>query len=114
MPDGGVEIDAGMMMMDAYMAMPDASFDAGRDAGGPPEDGGTVVPSNDVVVLADEGTWCWYQDERALFIGNRLVVASQSHEGDVQVNSYDLASGGIGLCTVRAEASFDNVRVTAP
>ncbi|HEY8146973.1 MAG TPA: BNR-4 repeat-containing protein, partial [Kofleriaceae bacterium] len=45
------------------------------------------------VVLAEDGAWCWFQDERALFIGERLIVSSVSHDGDVQVSSYDLATG---------------------
>jgi hypothetical protein len=46
-----------------------------------------------LVVLEDDGAWCWFQDERAVFAGDRLVVSSVSHAGDIQVSSFDLATG---------------------
>jgi hypothetical protein len=57
--------------------------------GGPAAGGERIRP----VVLAEDGGWCWFQDERALFIGQRVVVSSVSHDGEVQVSSYDLATG---------------------
>lgn len=72
-----------------------SSADGGSIAdGGPAVDGGGEDASRvRPVVLAEDGAWCWFQDERALFIGERLVVSSLSREGDVQVSSYDLDSG---------------------
>ena len=46
-----------------------------------------------LVVLEDDGAWCWFQDERAVFAGNRLVVSTVSHAGDIQVSSFDVATG---------------------
>src|SRR5688572_10693199 len=63
--------------------------DGGQLDAGPGGDGSLVQP----VVLAEDGSWCWFQDERALWIGQRLVVSTLSREGDVIVNSYDLDSG---------------------
>lgn len=45
------------------------------------------------VVLAEDGAWCWFQDERAIIVGEHLLAASISHGGDVQVASYDLSTG---------------------
>lgn len=48
----------------------------------------------------DDGAWCWFQDERALVHDGQLLVASVangSHDplrrGDIEVVTYDLASG---------------------
>ncbi len=48
----------------------------------------------------DDGGWCWFQDERAVVDGNRLLIASvasgardPSRKGDIEVVSYDLESG---------------------
>jgi hypothetical protein len=46
-----------------------------------------------LVVLEDDGAWCWFQDERAVFAGDRLVVSTVSHAGDIQVSSFDVATG---------------------
>jgi hypothetical protein len=51
------------------------------------------------VVLNDDGGWCWFQDERALVVGDRLVVGSvaagrhdPSRRGAVEVTGVDLAT----------------------
>jgi len=53
-----------------------------------------------VVVLNDDGGWCWFQDERALVVGTKLLagsVAAGRHEaarrGAVEVAFLDLANG---------------------
>jgi hypothetical protein len=52
------------------------------------------------VVLNDDGGWCWFQDERALVTGGRLVFGSVaagrtdvSRRGMVEATSVDLATG---------------------
>lgn len=56
-------------------------------------------PAN-LIVLNDDGAWCWFQDERALVDGSTLLVGSvangsqdSSRKGDVEMVAYDLASG---------------------
>jgi hypothetical protein len=69
-------------------------LDAGADGDGGQLDGGVADGSLvQPVVLAEDGSWCWFQDERALWIGQRLVVSTLSREGDVLVNSYDTDTG---------------------
>ena len=69
-------------------------LDAGADGDGGQLDGGVGDESLvQPVVLAEDGSWCWFQDERALWIGQRLVVSTLSREGDVLVNSYDTGTG---------------------
>src|SRR5688500_10736007 len=52
------------------------------------------------IVLNDDGGWCWFQDERALVVKDRLVFGSvaagrsdASRRGMVEATSVDLASG---------------------
>src|SRR5271157_6058423 len=60
--------------------------------------------AGDLIVFNNNGAWCWYQDERVVVdkAGGTLLVASIAAEegadgkernGDVDVASYDLASG---------------------
>lgn len=52
--------------------------------------------TNKTVVLNDSGSWCWYQDERVLVLGDRLVVGSvanrsgtdgETRRGNVEVTT---------------------------
>lgn len=52
------------------------------------------------VVLNDDGGWCWFQDERAIVAGRRLVFGSvaagrrePARRGAVEVTGVDLATG---------------------
>jgi putative BNR repeat neuraminidase len=45
------------------------------------------------IVVAEDGAWCWFQDERAILIDSTLIVSSMGHGGDVQVASYDTETG---------------------
>jgi hypothetical protein len=61
-----------------------------------PEPGALPVP----IVLNDDGGWCWFQDERALVDGKRLIFGSiaagvrdATRKGDVEVTAFDLATG---------------------
>ena len=54
------------------------------------------------VVLNDDGGWCWFQDERALIVDGKLIVASvangardASRRGDIDVVTYDPATGQV-------------------
>lgn len=44
-------------------------------------------------VIVEDGAWCWFQDERVIERDGKLIVASISHGGDIQVTAFDLASG---------------------
>ena len=50
-------------------------------------------------MLNDNGGWCWYQDERVLVQGDRLIVGSVANRagtdganrgGNVEITTYDL------------------------
>ena len=68
----------------------------------------------EVVVLNDDGAWNWLQDERAVVVGHRLVVASVAmgcrdpgREGAVEVVSRDLRDGALTRFTLHREAASD-------
>jgi hypothetical protein len=59
------------------------------------------------VVLNDDGGWCWYEDERSIAVNGRLIVGSIAggiHDprrmGDVDVTSYDIATGRVSRFTL--------------
>lgn len=45
------------------------------------------------IVFNSDTSWCWFQDERAIIDGGRLLLAGVSADGDVTVTSHDLESG---------------------
>lgn len=60
----------------------------------------TLAPaqsSRQPVALSDDGAWCWFQDERAIIVGSKLIVGSVANgrfdaarKGDIDVTVYDL------------------------
>jgi hypothetical protein len=72
------------------------------------------------VVLNDDGGWCWFQDERALVVGGRLVFGSvaagrfdPSRRGMVEATSVDLATGAatrfrLSATPVEKEGRYDD------
>lgn len=66
-------------------------------------------PESGIRVFHDDGGWCWFEDERVLIVGNKLiggVVASgwrdAARKGHVEVFEYDLDTGRSGRATVKA------------
>ncbi len=60
---------------------------------------GTLAAA-DVATFNDDGGWCWFQDERVVVDGGKLLIASvasgtrdRSRQGDIEVVSYDMESG---------------------
>jgi hypothetical protein len=72
-------------------------------SGCPPQpvfDGAESGPQPRPVVLNDDGGWCWFQDERALVQGQRLIFGSvaagrydRARRGAIEVTGVDLATG---------------------
>jgi pectate lyase len=69
--------------------------------------------SNLVQSEFDQGTTGVWYHLRVEVVGATLTAYLDDELMFSQADD-DIANGGIGLCTVRATASFDNVRVTAP
>ncbi len=70
--------------------------------------GATFLPGAEPVVFNDDGGWCWFQDERAVIHRGRLVIGSvaagvhdPARRGDVEVLTYDFASGSRVLSELR-------------
>jgi hypothetical protein len=54
------------------------------------------------VVLNDDGGWCWFQDERAIVVGERLVLGTvaagrrdPARRGQVEATGVDLRTGAV-------------------
>lgn len=60
------------------------------------------------VVICDDGGWCWYQDERAIFVGNDLLVGSLSSGGDVDVSILDMPTMTSTTITLHASLEVDD------
>jgi putative BNR repeat neuraminidase len=60
------------------------------------------------IVLDEDGGWCWFSDERVVFLGDRVYASSVSHAGDIQVASYDLASGARQHAVLRRRLERDD------
>lgn len=60
------------------------------------------------VVLNPDGAWCWFQDERALILGDTVAVASISRAGAVQVTTWKLTGGATAVHTLREGFNRDD------
>jgi len=69
--------------------------------------------TNLVQSTADQGTTQRWYHLRVEVVGSS-ISAFLDDAPMFSTSDSTLATGGIALCTVRATASFDNVRVTAP
>jgi len=56
---------------------------------------------NKIIVLKENGSWCWFQDERAIISNNQLIFGTVSDrygkngeavDGDINVTTFDLES----------------------
>lgn len=54
-----------------------------------------------VILFKENGSWCWFQDERALIHNNQLIFGTvadrygkngEALDGNIEVTSYDLES----------------------
>jgi hypothetical protein len=60
-----------------------------------------------LIRLSDDGGWCWFEDERAIVTGGKLIVGTIAsgrtdprRKGDVEVISYDLTTGATSRHTL--------------
>lgn len=42
------------------------------------------------VLLSEDGSWCWFQDERALLVNNKVIFTGVTSKGYNTVNEWDL------------------------
>ena len=76
-----------------------------------------ICAADKVVVLNENGSWCWYQDERVLVQGDRLILGSVANRsgtdgenrwGNVEVTTYDLKNGKLLGTSVLCEHLQDD------
>ena len=58
------------------------------------------VASSEVRIINDDAGWCWFQDERAIFVDNKLIAGSvaagsrdELRKGNIEISSIDLGTG---------------------
>lgn len=51
--------------------------------------------------LTPDGAWCWFQDPRALWLDEQLVAGWMTHDGRLQVGTFDPAAGTTQVQTLR-------------
>lgn len=79
---------------------------------------GVGCAAPEVVVLNDNGGWCWFQDERALVQGDRLIFGSVANRsgsdgenrwGNIEITTYDLAARKpLGISVLHAHLQDDD------
>lgn len=69
----------------------------------------------DELILNDDGGWCWFQDERAIVVGRKLMVGSvatggkdPSRKGNIEVSTFDLKNGEITRTVLHAGLEADD------
>ncbi|UCF35737.1 MAG: BNR-4 repeat-containing protein [Acidobacteriota bacterium] len=74
-------------------------FLTGASVTGSASEAGLSSPQ-DLVLLSEDGGWCWFEDPRAVIVENRLIVGivasgheDASRKGDIRALVYDLVSG---------------------
>lgn len=54
---------------------------------------GTENPVPGAILLNEDGSWCWFQDERAIIDGDQLLFTGVTSSGENTVTSYHFPSG---------------------
>ena len=67
------------------------------------------------VVLLDDGGWCWFEDERALIVGDHLIFGTVATgykdpaiTGQIRATQYNLRSGASSTFTLHDPAKDEN------
>jgi hypothetical protein len=71
----------------------------------------STIDTLQMQTFAENGGWCWFQDERAVIHNNLLVIGSLSGTGggDVRVSSYNLDAGkNMGTVVLHAQLEQDD------
>ncbi len=75
---------------------------------------------DDLIVLSDDGGWCWYQDERAILHDGKLIFGTiamgttdRQRKGDAEVIVHDIATGQTQRLTFVDNIGADDHNVPA-
>lgn len=65
-------------------------------------------------ILKENGGWCLFQDERVLFIGNKVVFCSvKIPQADMDVSVWDIPTGSVQTRTLAKNFNADDHAVAA-
>ncbi len=74
-----------------------------------------ALAESPLITFNDDGGWCWFEDERAIVHDGKLIlgtIASGSHDiarrGNVEVVTYDLATGALHRSVLRERFQYDD------
>ncbi|MFO0808898.1 MAG: BNR-4 repeat-containing protein [Gemmataceae bacterium] len=88
---------------------------AARSVAAPPSGDFSAARPGPAIVLNDDAGWCWFQDERALVHAGQLILGTvaggrydTARRGDVEVTSYDLATGRASRHTLHKNLQADD------
>ena len=57
------------------------------------QSGATGEDTNEeILLLGEDSSWCWYQDERAIIDGDQLLFSGVTSEGANTVSSYNITT----------------------
>jgi len=59
-------------------------------------------------VLAPDGAWTWFNDERTIVDGSRLIIGSLDSQGVSRVDVYDMDTGDTQACPLSSWKSLDD------
>lgn len=67
-----------------------------------------------VRVLVPDGGWCWFQDERAILVGDTVVFGSvKSPSGDIDAHAWNPLTGAVQTFTLAPQHESDDHNVPA-
>ncbi|MBN2211331.1 MAG: BNR-4 repeat-containing protein [Sedimentisphaerales bacterium] len=76
----------------------------------------SAKPGEAQLKLIDDGAWCWYQDPRVVYVKGeheRLYLGWMTHDGKLQVGSYDLQTQERKTFTLREKWDVDDHNVNS-
>ena len=47
---------------------------------------------NEIQLLSEDGSWCWFQDDRAIFLGDDILFSGVTSTGENTVTLWDLST----------------------
>lgn len=82
------------------------------------------MPADRMIIVNDNGAWCWFQDERALYdpITDRVLIGSvpaaegpggAARSGNIEVTELDLATGASRIAVLHERLETDDHDVPA-
>lgn len=74
----------------------------------------TFAIADEPLLLKQNGGWCWYQDERAIIDGDRVIFGSvSSPQGHVEVTSWNMKTGETRSFTLHEQLQSDDHNLPA-